>query len=237
MGYQSETIGKLAAALTACQSQLESARKDGKNPHFKSQYATLASVWDAIRDPMTKNGLSVTQTSRVCDGGKVIIRTTLFHTSGEWIAGELALPPVKQDPQAYGSAITYARRYSLQGILGVCPDDDDGEAAMDRGKHEPKPEQPPPKPAPKPPDPKDNGQFLKDSPALKKKIEAMIGEAGLDRNMVKQWLFHANKIGLVNEAPSMNTMSVKDALAMVDRWDVTVTAFKNWIAKQSGVKE
>lgn len=236
MSYQSESIGKLADALTKCQAMLPSAKKDGKNPHFKSEYATLASVWDAIREPMAKNGLSVTQTSRVCDGGKVIIRTTLMHTSGEWIAGELALPPVKQDPQAYGSAITYARRYSLAGTLGVCPDDDDAEMAMNRSGDKKADPAPKPKPLPKP-DPKDNGQFLKDNKTLKAKVEAMIGEAGINRDFFKQWLFSIDAISVVNDAPSMNTMSAERARGMVDKWDAAVDAYNKWMKKQQGVSE
>jgi len=125
---QSETIGKLADALSKAQGQIKGASKDVKNEFFKSKYADLASVWDACRDALSTNGLCVAQTM---DGGveSVTVNTTLIHTSGEWISGSLTLKPVKADPQGIGSAATYARRYSLAAMVGVAPEDDDGNAA------------------------------------------------------------------------------------------------------------
>ncbi len=129
---KSDEINELATALTKVQSKLEGAKMDGENPFFKAKYASLSSVWDACRKPLTDNGLSVVQTCSVGDSGGLVIDTTLLHTSGQWISGELALKPAKDDPQGVGSAITYARRYGLASIIGICPEDDDAESATER---------------------------------------------------------------------------------------------------------
>jgi hypothetical protein len=124
----SPTISELAKALVKAQSQMGTAKKDATNPHFKSKYADLASVWEAIRKPLADNGLSVVQ--RVVSNAKgVAVESMLLHVSGEWVKDRCWVPVVKADPQGYGSAITYARRYSLSAIVGVAADDDDGNAA------------------------------------------------------------------------------------------------------------
>lgn len=128
---KSEKIAELGKALVKAQSEIRGAIKDSNNPFFKSKYADLESCWEAIRDPLTRNGLSVVQTFDVVDGHSVL-ETTLIHVSGEWMSGRLILSPVKQDPQSVGSAITYARRYALAAIVGLIQIDDDGEAAHGR---------------------------------------------------------------------------------------------------------
>jgi len=129
---KSETIGKLAEALSKAQGMMKGAVKDSENPFFRAAYADLASVWDACREPLSKCGLSVTQTTRIADNGDPVIITTLLHSSGEWMSGELLVKPVKNDPQSVGSAITYGRRYALSAIVGIAPEDDDGEKAQGR---------------------------------------------------------------------------------------------------------
>ena len=127
----SEQIDKLAKALNKVQATELFALKDKTNPFFKSKYADLTSVWDAIRQPLVENGLSIVQTFDV-DQDPIIV-TTLLHESGQWLRGSLKVPMVKNDPQAMGSAITYGRRYSISSIIGVCPTDDlDAEPAMVR---------------------------------------------------------------------------------------------------------
>jgi hypothetical protein len=126
---KSETIGKLAEALSAAQKDIQGAVRESTNPFFKSKYADLASVWNACRVALTKNGLSVAQTTSATTEQGIPVETMLMHSSGEWIAGTLTVQPVKNDPQAMGSAITYARRYALAAIVGVAPEDDDGNAA------------------------------------------------------------------------------------------------------------
>lgn len=121
---QSESINELAAALAKAQGEIRNAPKDSLNPHFKAKYADLASVWSVIRDPLSKNGLSVVQL--VSDGPATITVTTkLLHSSGQWIEGSIMMEPTGRQPQQVGSCITYARRYGLSAMVGVAPDDDD----------------------------------------------------------------------------------------------------------------
>ena len=125
----SETIEKLALALCAAQGEMGGAVKGSANPFFKSSYADLTSVIKAIKEPCFKNGLSYVQLPHR-DGNSIGVTTRLIHTSGQWIEHEFTLPMVKGDPQAAGSAITYARRYALQALFGIPAVDDDGESAM-----------------------------------------------------------------------------------------------------------
>ena len=127
----SPTIAALAAALVKAQSAMGGAKKDSTNPHFKTAYADLASVWDACRAPLANAGLSIVQLVS-SDPTRAIIETILAHSSGEWVSSTLAVPLTKADAQGLGSAITYGRRYALAAIVGVCPADDDGEAAVAR---------------------------------------------------------------------------------------------------------
>lgn len=131
MFNKSEKIESLAKALALAQSEITPAIKDSTNPHFRSNYATLTSVWDAC-SPLSKHGLSVVQTTNANTDGIELV-TTLLHESGEWISSILFLPVVQKTPQGYGSALTYARRYALSAMVGVSPDDDDGKEAS---KHE-----------------------------------------------------------------------------------------------------
>jgi hypothetical protein len=109
---------------------MKGAIKDSANPFFKSKYADLASVVEAIRAAFSANGLSYIQTVEPSEKDEVRVETTLLHLSGEWIScGVLSLPVSKVDAQGYGSALTYARRYSLSAAVGVAPEDDDGNAA------------------------------------------------------------------------------------------------------------
>jgi hypothetical protein len=129
---QSETIGALAAALSKAQADITGALKDSSNPFFKSKYADLASCWDACRKQLAANNLSVIQTTQVGEHGLVLV-TTLAHSSGEWVRGELPVRAKDDSPQAQGSGITYARRYALAALVGLAQIDDDAEAAQGRG--------------------------------------------------------------------------------------------------------
>lgn len=131
---KSDSIAQLADALSKAQGQIRNASKDSANPFFKSKYADLASVWDACRNELSTNGLSVVQIPEVGPSG-ISLHTVLMHSSGEWIHGELVMSPVKDDPQGVGSVITYARRYALSSFVGIAPEDDDGNAASQRPDH------------------------------------------------------------------------------------------------------
>lgn len=126
---RSEQIHELAAALAKAQAQIEGAVKDKTNPAFRSRYADLGAVWDAIRYPMTAHGLSIVQGLERTDGG-VACETMLMHSSGQWIASRFEVPVSKQDAQGFGSAATYVRRYALQAMAGIAPVDDDGNGAV-----------------------------------------------------------------------------------------------------------
>ena len=127
----SENINELADALCEAQFEMVGAVKDSNNPFFNKAYADLGSVIKAIKDPFVRNGLSYTQFPFTTDSGAGVC-TRLMHKSGQWLEMEYALPAVKKDPQSFGSAITYARRYALQSIAGIPAKDDDAESAMDR---------------------------------------------------------------------------------------------------------
>jgi hypothetical protein len=128
----SELINELAKALCNAQGQMGGVVKDSSNPFFKSKYADITSVIKAIKQPFSDNGLSYTQFPISNEHG-VGVSTRLMHVSGQYLEMEYTLPTVKKDPQSFGSAITYARRYALQSIAGIPVADDDAEAAMLRG--------------------------------------------------------------------------------------------------------
>jgi len=126
----SESIALLAGALAKAQLQIEPASKNATNPHFRSHYADLASIWDACRGPLNANGLSIVQFP--CDGdvGRTGLCTMLLHSSGEYISEVVTTRSQKDDPQGLGSALTYLRRYALAAVVGVtATEDDDGNAA------------------------------------------------------------------------------------------------------------
>jgi hypothetical protein len=113
----------LSEALIKFQSELKPIEKDAENPFFKSDYLTLAGILKNVLPILTKNGLSVIQPMRV-EGDKTILQTKLTHSSGESVLSEMIMPTV-QDPQKYGSLITYYKRYQLQAMLGISATEDD----------------------------------------------------------------------------------------------------------------
>lgn len=123
---QSSEINEIATALAKAQSEMSGAKKTSKNPFFKSTYSDLAEVIETIKEPFRNNGLAFLQSVKTKDN-KISVKTRIIHTSGQWIeSSSCELPPTKQDPQSYGSAITYAKRYSLQSFVGLASVDDDG---------------------------------------------------------------------------------------------------------------
>ena len=130
MFEMSADIGKLAPALVAVQQSTFGVEKNSNNPAFKSKYADLASTSAACRDALTTNGFTISQWPGEYDGKAMAMTTILLHTSGQWMRGTMTVPLGKHDAQGYGSALTYARRYSLQAVVGLSPEDDDGNAAV-----------------------------------------------------------------------------------------------------------
>lgn len=122
----SESIDQIATALAAAQGMIEPADKDAKS--HQAKYATLLSVREASRIPLSKNGLALIQ-SPVFHDGRIAVITRIIHTSGQWIESEISLRLAKDDAHSMGSAITYLRRYSQSSMLGIVADDDDDGAA------------------------------------------------------------------------------------------------------------
>ncbi len=128
---QSESINELASALAKAQAEIKGASKSQENPFFKSNYANLSDAWEACREPLSKNGLSVTQVPFKYDGAWVLV-TSLLHSSGQWQRGEYPITATKQDAQGFAAGVTYARRNSFMAMVGVCPEDDDGNKASEK---------------------------------------------------------------------------------------------------------
>ncbi len=129
----SDTLSAIAPALVAALSELRGVAKDSKNPHFKNDYASLEAVIETARPVLANHGLAFMQGLGAFAGNAMTVSTRIIHESGEWIESDFQMPVGKADPQGTASASTYARRYSLMGILGLPAVDDDGEAATVRG--------------------------------------------------------------------------------------------------------
>lgn len=140
----------IAAALVKAQKEFGPALKTSNNPHFRSKYADLSACIESVIDGLNNNGIYLMQLNEERAGG-VCVQTVFIHESGEQItAGSLFVPAAKQDPQGYGSALTYARRYSLMAACGIAPEDDDGNSAKAPAPRPAVVPAPPPAPIAKP---------------------------------------------------------------------------------------
>jgi hypothetical protein len=124
----SDKIDLIAPALLAAQKEISNASKDAKNPHFRSSYASLGSVIEAVKEPCNKHGIVILQTLSEGTSG-LHLSTRAIHSSGQWIEDTAFSPLPKADPQGVGSATTYLRRYSLAALFCITQEDDDGNAA------------------------------------------------------------------------------------------------------------
>lgn len=132
-------IGDLIGALAKANSEIGHAQTNAENPHLKTSYADLASNYNAFRGIYAANGLTVIQRA-IPDQAGARVQTIVAHTSGQWIADDgLFIPAQKRDPQGFGSALTYARRYGIATMVGLAQEDDDAEAAMKASKPKAKP--------------------------------------------------------------------------------------------------
>jgi hypothetical protein len=122
----SDSIAKIAPALLNAQKAITFATKDAMNPHLKNRYADLQSVIEAIKPALNDAGIVFMQSATPSSDEKLHLVTRMIHESGEWIEDEIVIPVVKQDAQGHGSALTYARRYSLASMTGLFQSDDDG---------------------------------------------------------------------------------------------------------------
>jgi len=182
---QSPTLGALAGALAKAQGSIEGAKKGSTNPHFKSRYADLSEVWDACREALAANEIAVIQLPSA-DGARVTVRTTLVHSSGEWISSELTMACRDATPQSLGSGITYGRRYGLAAVVGIAPEDDDGQAAS-------RPSSSTPASAPAVPAAPKKKAAAKRRPAevedrSREEIVALVREVGVAGDLVSRWV-------------------------------------------------
>jgi hypothetical protein len=126
--FHGDDLTAFFTAMAAAQGDMGAVLKDAVNPHFKSKYADLATVCDAVIPALNAHGIAVIQAPGM-NGNRVTLETILAHKGGAYMRTVLEIAPTKTDPQGVGSAITYARRYALQSVAGVAPEDDDGNAA------------------------------------------------------------------------------------------------------------
>lgn len=189
---KSESIKEIATALNKAQAEMSGAQKKSKNPFFKSSYANLEEVINCVKEPFMNNGLSYMQWPIASDG-YAGVETIIMHTSGEWISSELLLKCSKNDPQGMGSAITYARRYSLQAAAGVPSEDDDGNKAS----------------APQKPTYKEPVKLITSEDAEKLKALAM----GKERDWVVGMLAHF-KVKKFSELPLADVANVKKSMGI-----------------------
>jgi hypothetical protein len=159
--FMGSSIAKLSKALSLAQGAFPSIPKTCNNPFYKSKYADLATIIDKTKGELSKNGLSITQLVM----GETIA-TILMHESGEWIRSDISIKAIKPEPQAQGSAITYARRYALSAILNVASeDDDDANAHSSNGQKKAEPEKyPSHKAQPKQEAPPEDVPFFDETP-------------------------------------------------------------------------
>jgi hypothetical protein len=140
---RSEEINEIAAALAKAQGAMKNATLNRENPHFRSKYADLASIFDTIRLALSANGIAVTQQ---INGN--VLQTSLLHASGQYLSSEMPLPATPR-PQELGSALTYYRRYQLSALVGIgADDDDDATEAQAQVKTQERVRRAPPKPGP-----------------------------------------------------------------------------------------
>ena len=125
----SESITTIMPAFIKAQANFAPALKSATNPHFKSKYVALDGVIDAVAAPLREQGIAIMQMTDIEDARTILV-TRLIHSSGEWLGSRYPVHPVKADPQGEGSALTYARRYALMALVGIAPEDDDGNAAV-----------------------------------------------------------------------------------------------------------
>lgn len=192
---KSESVKELAASMAKAQALIEGAAKDGSNPHFRSKYATLASVVDAVKEPLAKNGLSYTQVLHDAENA-VKVETIILHQSGEWLScGALSVPVSKHDAQGFGSALTYARRYSLSAAFGVAPEDDDGNGAAAAA-------------------PKDDGKITPRAGSRERLSKEQIAKVEAIANQMTDWLTS----GSVGDAVAVKENAGLDADETVHLW-------------------
>ena len=204
---KSETIIELSKAFAKMQMELEQPLKNANNPFFKSKYVPLENVVDSITRAANKHGLSFTQFPSSDENGNVTVGTMVMHESGEWIEYDpICMKPVKNDPQAVGSAITYAKRYALSAIFGITSDnDDDVNEATQLGKATSNA-------MPNKQVPTTNNKIPKEVvKAYKDAIQSVIDRTGKNDGSIMRWF--CEKLGVAKiEDITMEQISLADGL-------------------------
>lgn len=191
-GSDDRRCGKLFEALSKAQAEFKQVHKTNTNPYFKSKYAPLENIIEAVVPALSKYGLSVVQIPEN-DGGRATIKTVIGHSSGDQISGTMSMTPTKNDPQGMGSAYTYARRYSLAMMLNVAAEeDDDANAASVEQKKKPATSYPAEKKETK--QASDNVESDLISDAQCKRFYAIAKGAGWNDDDLKAWLVENYKI-------------------------------------------
>ena len=204
---KSETIIELSKAFAKMQMELEQPLKNANNPFFKSKYVPLENVVDSITRAASKHGLSFTQFPSSDENGNVTVGTMVMHESGEWIEYDpICLKPVKNDPQAVGSAITYAKRYALSAIFGITSDnDDDGNEATQLGKAKSKA-------MPNKQLPATNNKIPKEVvEAYKNGIQSVIDRTGKNDGSITRWFCENLGVAKIEDI-TMERISLADGL-------------------------
>ena len=215
----SESVQVISEAIVDFQSEMEAVKKGASNPFFKSKYADLPSIIEAIKPVAANQGIAILQEIINEADGILICNSRIIHTSGEWIEGECPVHYEKATPQGYGSAVTYARRYGLQSILGLSAADDDGnQAEKDAAKKKPKKgTRTPVKPAPaeKPETPKVSKDTLAQVSFIKKvALEVGMGAEEIALTALKDWSKYEGK----NDGKTYMIKSISDLDAADPRW-------------------
>jgi hypothetical protein len=209
----------LFSALAKAQGEMTGATKDRANPHFKSTYATLASVVDAVRLPLSRNGIAYTQQCAV-DGRTVRVETVLLHGSGERLGCGLMSAEAKDGgPQAIGSTLTYLRRYSLMAAVGIAPEDDDGESGEQRQA------QAAPAPAPQ----------LPQQTRTVDDLVAAISKLGLEPSAVDGWLASLGKPTVGVRAARGDVAGLQGVLTALQKQGRS--GFDQWVIQTQGSGE
>lgn len=147
----SESIDAIAAALAKAQASMGHAVKDRTNPHMRNKYATLVACIDAVRGPLSANGIALAQSGTYRpEDSTVVVTTMLLHSSGQWLAADTSFAPSAlatkgasaTDAQSIGSAITYGKRYGLMAMVGISSEDEDDDGNAASGRQAPAREQP-----------------------------------------------------------------------------------------------
>ena len=174
---------ELYGALAKAQGEITNAMKDSTNPHYNSDYASLAAILDTVKPALSKHGIAVFQ-GTAFDGSMVTVTTVLAHAGGGSISSEASCVPIKADGQGIGAATTYMRRYGLAAMTGVAQADDDGE---DSALPEPEPEEIAKKIKPKPVEKKAKPKPNVPQDAVEKVIDGIQAGRGTADNAIAHW--------------------------------------------------